>query len=343
VEPKRYLIQEVIAKCSRLSVPVKVVLEITYRCNLHCAHCYVDVAEPDELTLEEWKGVIDQLKAAGTIYLLFTGGEIMVREDFLEIASYARRSGFIPELMTNCTLLTPDIVQDIAELKPFSITTSLYGATAATHDSVTGVTGSHERTLEGIKLLVEHGMVPLVQTLVMKPNLNELDQIERLVTSLGAKSSIDIGLAPSKSGATYPLQLEPDEEELINCGWRPTSLYEAPTEYQGLCKAGKATCSVSPSGNLFPCSIFPLKLGNLKQLSFDTMWRLEPCAELRYLRSMRRTDLYACNQCHLEEYCKRCAGVACLESGRPDGPSTSACRQARMRRRLSQAAEVKPC
>jgi radical SAM protein with 4Fe4S-binding SPASM domain len=341
--PKSCLLQEMVTKCSHLNIPAQAVLELTYRCNLHCVHCYVDVDEHDELTLEEWKGVIDQLKAAGTIYLLFTGGEIMVRDDFLEIATYARRSGFFVGMLTNCSLITADIAQDIAELKPFSITTSLYGASAATHELVTRVIGSFERTLEGIKSLANRGMAPLVQTLVMKSNLTELAQIEKLVKSLGAEVSIDIGIAPSKTGATFPFQCEPSDEELLRCGWRPAIPSEVQDNGQGLCKAGKAMCSVSPNGNVFPCPMFPMKLGNLKQSSFDMIWRLEPCAELRYLRSMRRTDLYACSQCHLTEYCQRCTGIAYVESGRPDGLSSSACRQAETRRRLSQAAEVIPC
>jgi radical SAM protein with 4Fe4S-binding SPASM domain len=335
--------QDVIARCSQLSIPVQAVLELTYRCNLRCVHCYIDVDETDELTAEEWKRAIDQLKAAGTIYLLLTGGEAMIRDDFLDIATYARRSGFIVGLLTNCTLMTPNMAQDLAELKLFSVTTSLYGASAATHESVTGVTGSYERTLEGIKLLVDHSLAPLVQTPVMKSNLAELAQIEILVESLGARASIDIGMAPSKTGADFPLQYEPGMEELVRCHWRPNASDNIQNDGQGLCKAGKAMCSVSPNGDVFPCLMFPLRLGNLRESKFDKMWRLEPCAELRYLRSMRRSDLYACSQCHLAAYCQRCTGIAYLESGHANGPSSSACRQAQVRWRLNQAAEVITC
>ena len=108
----------------------------------------------------------------------------------------------------------------------------------------------------------------------------------------------------------------------------------------GLCKAGKAMCSISPNGTVSPCPVFPLKLGNLRQSNFETFWRLGPGAELRYLRSMRRTDLYACHQCEFEAYCRRCTGIAYLESGHCNGPCPNACRQAQMRRRLNQAAEV---
>jgi len=163
------------------------------------------------------------------------------------------------------------------------------------------------------------------------------------VKSLGAEASIDIGIAPSKTGAAFPFQCEPSVEELARCGWRPDTLGEVQNDGHGLCKAGKALCSVSPNGDVFPCLIFPLRLGNLRQSSFDILWRLEPCAELRYLRSMRRNDLYACRQCHLAAYCQRCTGIAYLESGRANGPGSSACRQAQTRWQLSQAAEVIPC
>lgn len=337
---QRPLLHEVMAKCSRLNIPMQVVLELTYRCNLRCSHCYIDLAETDELSFDEWKEVLGQLKEEGSIYLLFTGGEIMVRNDFLEIATYARRNGLLIGLLTNCTLITPDISRAIAELRPFSIGTSLYGATASTHESVTGVPGSFHKTLEGIQLLVAAGVVPTVQTIVMQTNVQELPQIEELVESLGARSDINIGMAPSKTGSDFPFQYAPGVESLLNCGWQPET--PGPTGEQGpqLCKAGKANCSISPHGDVFPCILFPMKLGNLRESSFDSIWRLEPCAELRYLRSMRRSDLYACNGCELRAYCQRCTGSAYIESGRMDGPSSSACRQAQLRWQLTEVGEV---
>jgi radical SAM protein with 4Fe4S-binding SPASM domain len=346
IETRQNLLQEVIARCSGLSIPVQAILELTYHCNLRCVHCYVDVVENDELTLDEWKNAIDQLKSAGTVYLLFTGGEVLIRDDFLDIATYARRAGFFIGLLTNATMITPDLARHIADLKPFGITTSLFGASAATHERVTRVAGSFERTIEGIRSLVAAGQAPLVQTLIMNYNVQELPQIEALVTSLGADSSIDIGLAPSKTGADYPFRCEPSIEQLAACGWRPDVTDVADIgqhDKWGLCKAGKAMCSVSPDGTVSPCPVFPLKLGNLRRSNFEAFWRLEPCAELRYLRSMRRTDLYACHQCDLEAYCRRCTGITYLESGRCDGPSPNACRQAQMRQRLNQATEVTSC
>ena len=343
IKPERPLLQKVIDKCSKLNIPAQVVLELTYRCNLRCVHCYVDLDGNDELTSVEYKRVLDQLKAAGTIFLLFTGGEIMVRNDFLEIAAYARYKGFIPGFLTNCTLVTPEISRALAKLRPFSVTTSLYGATPATHESVTLVPGSFERTLEGIKLLVSAGVVPIVQTLIMKTNLNEVTQIKTLVERLGAEARISMDITPSKTGADFPFRYEAEGEELAGCHWNPDILESIDDAGPGPCKAGKAICSISPQGNVFPCPMFPLKLGNVKQSSFDSIWHLQPCAELRSIRSITRSDFDICNTCQLRAYCHRCSGVAYLESGHADAPSPSACRQAQARYRLSQLKEVKVC
>lgn len=329
------LMQEVMKKCSGLNIPIQVALELTYRCNLQCAHCYIDISEADELTLEEWKGVLDQLKAAGTMYIALTGGEIMVRQDFLDIATYARRNGFLISFMTNCTLVTPYLSRAIAELQPFTVGTSLYGATAATHEAVTRVSGSFQRTLAGIKLFVDAGLIPTVQTIAMKTNIAELSQMKEVVESVGATVHIEVGMAPSKTGALFPFQYEPVAEDLLDCRWLVHASDRINNAEPQLCRAGKSYCSISPEGNVFPCLMFPMKLGNLRQSSFESVWRLEPRAELRYLRSMRRSDLYACNGCELVAYCDRCTGSAYLESGRADGPSPSACRQAEMRWRLA--------
>jgi radical SAM protein with 4Fe4S-binding SPASM domain len=312
-------------------------IELTYRCNLKCAHCYLDVVQGNELTYTEWKDVLDQLVAAGTIYLQLTGGEILVRDDFLDIAGYAHRLGLILSLITNSTLVTQKIAQDIARLNPLHLGTSLYGATAATHEAVTRIPGSFEKTLRGIQHFIDAGLRPVALVTVMKSNYHEVNQIRELVASLGAGINVSSLLVPSKTGDDYPLKCGLNMEEYIASEIHETTIEGA--EYQ-LCKAGKALCSFTPAGDVYPCLSFPLKLGNVRESSFESIWSLEPCAELRYLRSMRLSDLYACNECDLSAYCQRCTGSTYLETGRIDGPSPSACRRAEMRRRLSQAAEV---
>jgi radical SAM protein with 4Fe4S-binding SPASM domain len=327
------------AKSTACGIPFQVTLELTYRCNLRCAHCYVDIKDYDELSFEDYRHVLEQLKEAGTLYLLLTGGEVLVRSDFLKIASYARSHGFFIGMITNCTLVTPSLARDIASLGLFSLGTSLYGATAATHEAVTKVPGSFRRTLEGVKNFVAAGMACAVQVVPMKNNISEIPAIKELVEGMGATLTVKFGMAPSKTGAEFPFQYEPTTQELITCGWHPDALLPLEGERPQVCKAGRGMCSVAPNGDVFPCIMFPMKLGNLRESTFNKIWRLEPCVELRYLRSMRRSDLYACTGCEKKEFCMRCTGAAYLESGRIDGPSPSACRQAQVRWRLNKSGE----
>jgi AdoMet-dependent heme synthase len=332
---ERPLLQKIISKCSQLNIPAQAVLEMTYRCNLHCAHCYVDLKENNELSVAEWQDIMAQLKAAGTMFLLFTGGEIMARDDFLEIASLAHRNGFIPGFITNCTMVTPEIAKAIAGLKPFSIATSLYGATAATHEQVTGVQGSFEGTLNGVQYLVDAGLKPIVQTLIMQSNMNELEEISTLVREIGAESHIKMGIAPSKSGDKFPLQYEAEGIEKPGFSRsRCLSGLEDDTG-PGLCKAGRAMCSISPQGDVYPCPMFPLKLGSLRKSNFNSIWNTQPCGELKDIRSIQRSDLTECNTCQIKSHCNRCSGIAYLENGRANGVSPSACRRAKARFKLN--------
>lgn len=110
-----------------LRIPVNGTIEITNRCPLECAHCYNNLPMSDgaarrsELSTEEHKQLLDQLSELGCLWLLYSGGEIFARADFLEIYSYARSKGFLITLFTNATLITERVADFLAEHPPFAI------------------------------------------------------------------------------------------------------------------------------------------------------------------------------------------------------------------------------
>jgi len=118
--------------------PLNGTIEVTRRCNLSCAHCYTNLpvgarkAKERELSTKEHSRLIDEMAESGCLWLLFTGGEIFVREDFLDIYSHAKERGLIVTLFTNGTLITPEIADYLAEWRPFSIEVTLYGRTRET-------------------------------------------------------------------------------------------------------------------------------------------------------------------------------------------------------------------
>src|SRR3989454_4586002 len=98
------LMQEMTATALRLGVPLSVQLDITYRCNERCVHCYLDHDDHGEMTTAEIKHLLDQLAEAGVFILTLSGGEIFMRKDFFEILEYARKLTFCVKLKTNAVM-----------------------------------------------------------------------------------------------------------------------------------------------------------------------------------------------------------------------------------------------
>jgi len=123
---------------------VKAQVELTYGCNLHCLHCYTDCYNQHDLikkerTTEEILHTLDELYELGVLWVCFTGGEIFMRKDFLQIYDHAKSKGFLITLFTNGTMFTEAIVDHLKESPPFCIDISCHGATEETFDGITQV------------------------------------------------------------------------------------------------------------------------------------------------------------------------------------------------------------
>ena len=156
--------------------PLQVSIEVTRRCPLECLHCYNNLPMGDldarhrELSKEEHFRVLDELVEMGCFWLLYTGGEIFARKDFLEIYTYAKQKGFLITLFTNGTLLTEAIADYLAQWPPFAIEITLYGRTRETYEALTAIPGSYDRCLRGIKFLRERGLPLKLKTVATSIN-----------------------------------------------------------------------------------------------------------------------------------------------------------------------------
>ena len=331
--------EQLVETCVRENIPYAVQMELTCKCNLRCRHCFMVNETGVELSTEDVIGIIDQLALMGTFYLALTGGEIFIRDDLFEIARYAQRKGFFLTFMTNGTLIIPERMEEIRRLKPIKFEISLYGATAKTHDYVTQVEGSFDRTIAAIKELIAQGIEVTVKTVLMNLNIHESGNIKALCEQLGASHRISPGIAPMKNGSLDPMQ--------YNLSFKDMGRYfsahdfdlsyllekrEKDPAHRFSCKAGKAACSISPSGIVYPCMMMPLPVGDLREKSFKEIWHTEPSEELRRLRTLTSADLPTCSNCDLAPFCIRCPGVVYLETGDLVGASPSACRYAQWRK-----------
>ncbi|MFN2229783.1 MAG: radical SAM protein, partial [Anaerolineae bacterium] len=159
------------------------VWELTLRCNLRCLHCGATAgsARPDELTTAEALRVADELAALKTDEVTLMGGEVFLRPDWLAVAQALRAGGVQVVVFTNCTLITPERIAQLAALEPRTIGTSIDGGCAAVHDEIRGVPGAFAKTLAAIDDLQAAGLRVGVITTLTRRNLYELPAIARLL------------------------------------------------------------------------------------------------------------------------------------------------------------------
>ena len=142
------LMAEVGQKAFNLGVPLAIHMDVTYRCNERCVHCYLDHDDHGEMTTAEIKGVLDQLAEAGVFFLTFSGGEVFMRRDFLELVEYARGLMFNVKIKTNAVMIGEVEAQRIRQLGIDTIQVSLYSHRPEVHDAITKLPHSFERSVD---------------------------------------------------------------------------------------------------------------------------------------------------------------------------------------------------
>src|SRR5579859_1816173 len=129
------------------SIPISVLIEVCHSCNLRCQHCCLPDHSSSGLSLAQYDTLFDQLVAAGTFFVILTGGEPFARPDFLRIIGAARRRRLCTTVFTNGTLLTETHTRQMQELSVHEVHVSLYGPSAAIHAQLTSQKGSFDRPL----------------------------------------------------------------------------------------------------------------------------------------------------------------------------------------------------
>lgn len=170
-------------------LPLEGNLDLTYRCNNACLHCWLwtgDTAEERarELSTDEWRSVVDQARALGCRRWAISGGEPMLRSDFVELLDYITAKAVGYSLNTNGTLITPEIAQLMK--RRGSKMVAVYGASAEVYDDVTGNPGGFEAMMQGFAYLREAGAGFTVQLIPMRANWHQFAQMEELAKSLSS-------------------------------------------------------------------------------------------------------------------------------------------------------------
>src|SRR5215467_10415506 len=208
------LMREMGAKALRLGIPLAVHVDLTYRCNERCVHCYLDHDDHGEMTTAEIKNVLDQLADAGTLFLTFSGGEVFMRRDFLELVEYARRLLFNVKIKTNAVMIGEHEARQLLALGLDSVQISVYSHRPEVHDAITKLPHSFERTMKGIRLLREQGLKVTIANVLMTANLSDQYHLQKLAVEMGVQYALDPTITPMMDGDTSVLSLRIPSEEL---------------------------------------------------------------------------------------------------------------------------------
>ena len=341
---------EVHKRLSSKRVPISGSIEVTQRCNNQCVHCYNNLPAGDrrarekELTLEEHCRILDEITAAGCLWLLMTGGEPFVRHDFLEIYDYAKHKGLLVTLFTNGTLITPAVADYLAHFPPFSIEITLYGSTQKTYESITGIKGSYDRCLNGIHLLMDRNLPLKLKTMVITRNRHEIADMKRFVEDeLGLEFKFDAMINPRRDCSQSPLDVRLSPAEVVGLDLQDS---ERVAEWQRfaeqfnkpvfpmeradnlyLCGGAYNSFAIDPYGLLTACVLSSDGAYDLRQGSFRQGWE-EYLFDVRQKKITRKTK---CTACQIKSMCGMCPANSELECADVEAPVDFLCQVAHLR------------
>jgi radical SAM protein with 4Fe4S-binding SPASM domain len=331
--------------------PLEVSIEVTRRCPLDCLHCYNNLPMSDhaaraaELTFQEHVRLLDELVDAGCLWLLYSGGEIFARKDFLEIYTEAKKRGFLITLFTNGTMINERIADYLAEYRPFAIEITLYGATRETYEALTQIPGSYDRCMRGIRLLLERGLPLKLKTVPTTINQHETFEMKRLAEEeFGVEFKFDSLINPRIDCSQSPLAVRISPEKVVELDFSEPKRKEdyrrmadeelsmpisvEHTERQKYtCGGGVAGCAIDPNGTMSICVISHQQGYNIREGSFREGWE----GPLRQIRNQPRTRPTICDRCQIQSLCSMCPANGELENGDQESPVDFLCQVAHLR------------
>jgi len=306
---------------------------ITKKCNLKCKHCHYSAgtSAPDELTTKEAKNVIDQVADLwDEVKLTLTGGEALLRSDFFELASYASEKVAYVDLASNGTLIRNGTAQKLKDAGLKQVIIGLDGVGEA-HDNIRGK-GSFARAIEGAKSVKATGLDLLISHCITTENAFDFKDVFSLANDLGAKTCITFHYISLGRGVEDLPDAEPNgffAENLME-------LYEEQQKYKNIeictttgsqywvilrrmndkglavpgffnrvlpgCRAGKGILSIRDNGDVMPCPLLQLKVGNVRESSLAEIMETKTIREISEHKNLKGK----CRECKHNDICGGC-------------------------------------
>jgi len=305
-------------------------VELTWKCQCRCIHCYIDERKCGELSTAETVGLLDQMKDEGIIDLGFTGGEVFLRKDLPTVIEETHARGFIFFLLTNGILIDETAADMLKKNGAHHVEMSLMGSCAETHDSIMRHPGAFDKTLQAVRLLRERNITVVLKNSVLRRNVEELEKTAALAEKEGALFNASVSILPTTAGSSGPQSLAIDFDTAARLDRMLTGSGLIPGE-DGLrgamleCNAGRTNCGISPDGDVYPCLIWRRPVGNIRTDSLKNIWHEKTDPYLETIRRTKPEQSSVCFICTHRDSCRRCPGMAWSETGDFRSPAYSAC------------------
>ena len=282
------------------SAPARMDLAVTYRCNLKCEKCYLAQGGPMyELATDQWLRIYESLWRLGVPQVVFTGGEPTLRADLVQLISQADE--FVTGLVTNGTRLA-ELAEALRDASLDYVQVTIESDSPDVHDRMTGCSGSHGKTVAGIRSALDAGLEVVTNTTLTGLNASCFPaMVLWLYEGLGVTNVCCNTLICSGRGIEYRQEHGVSDEELLpilqdaccvaedigaNLQWYSPTCY---TRLNPLdlgfgaksCSAAAHNMTIQPDGTVLPCQSWPSSVGSMLTDTWRSIWEHPVCRRLR--------------------------------------------------------------
>lgn len=340
-------------------IPLNGTFELTGRCNLSCHMCLVRVDHNrmhklglQERTADEWIHMAEQIANAGTLSLLLSGGEVMLRQDFVEIYRAIAKMGFVLTVYTNATIVTDDIMKAFHEYPPHKIGVTIYGASNNTYNKLCGCPDGYDRFIYGLHQLSSLPSKMEIRTTIVKENLADIPYMKQFVQqTFGADQVLHISrnvVNKIRGGVACPQKSRLSPKENMNlvfpglCEYRNKFLLDKNSEeinrrshlvlkhrtpvsgylFQN-CGAGTLEYAINWAGRMYACELLNQGYTEPFEEGFDKAWERLP---EQYPQGHLISE---CKACEYAGVCEACPAVRMAETGDWFGIPSYVCDEAK--------------
>ena len=343
--------EKIVQKATMNNIPLSGGFELLPLCNMNCDMCFIRLSQEEVnksgriRNAEEWLSLAKEMKEAGTLFILLTGGEPLLYKEFKKLYKGLKDMGMILTLNTNGTLINEEMADFLAENKPRRINITLYGGSNDTYERLCHNPKGFDQTVRGIKLLKERNVDVKMNVTVVKENLDDLPKIIETAYKLDVPFETNTYMFPVTKGIKGDFnkesRLTPKEVAHTDIALRYNTETEEsfmrnridflnkyeygkqvpPPEYtKAKCRAGRSSFWVDWRGNLCSCVFLEDINMDVFENGFEKSWNyiVEETDKIRYPAK--------CNSCEKREICQTCIAAAYTETGSFDKSPNFLCK-----------------